>query len=95
MNCVKITDYGIVVRAEAIHRLGLTVLGVSELLEFDGPFDDSVGIISFGPCFGEEASDEFCRRLEKVGFIYFDDFFVFSGGYPSWCGFKVGLSFVG
>jgi hypothetical protein len=27
-------------------------------------------------------------RLTKLGLVYFDDFFEFSGDYPSWCVFR-------
>lgn len=58
-----------------------------EAMEAEVPLDANEDLISFGPHFGEEAANEFVRRLESLGLVHIDDFFVFCGDFPSWCGF--------
>jgi hypothetical protein len=60
-----------------------------EVLEVSAPLDHNDQIASFGPHFGQEALDTLTRRLSEIGLQYFDDFFEFSGDYPTWCSFKV------
>ena len=52
------------------------------------PLDSNERLASFGPHFGQEALDEFLRRLSAAGLAYFDDFIEFSGVWPEWCRFK-------
>ena len=62
-----------------------------EVFETDAPDHADQSLLSFGPSFGEEASDEFQKRLEAVGLKYIEDFFVFEGDFPEWCRFEVAL----
>ncbi len=91
MNYINIVEYGLVIRRGCLFDVGLTVDEVSKLLEFPSPLDSNDDIVSYGPCFGGEAADEFCRRLTNIGLQYVDDFFVFNGDFPFWCTFKVGF----
>ncbi|WP_445656599.1 hypothetical protein [Achromobacter sp. NCFB-sbj8-Ac1-l] len=91
MGFIDIVDYGIVIRRQALESQSVTIDRLLTVLEFEAPLDNSTDLVSFGPCFGGEAADEFIRRLEMLGLRYVDDFFVFSGEFPPWCKFKVGL----
>jgi hypothetical protein len=77
--------FGLVVRKGALERCRLTRDHLLELMEAPRPMDEDVALISFGPHFGEEASDEFVRRLKHAGLEYVDDFFVLSVDAPDWC----------
>ncbi|KMT54824.1 hypothetical protein [Pseudomonas fildesensis] len=92
MNFINIVECGIVIRRQALLSKFIDIDRLSAVLEFDAPLDMSADLISFGPCFGGEATDELTRRLEAVGLQYVDDFFVFSGEFPMWCKFKVGIN---
>jgi len=91
MSFINVVDYGIIVRRQALASQSLTVDQLSVVLEFEAPLDISSDLVSFGPCFGGEAADEFIRRLEVLGLKYVDDFFIFSGEFPLWCKFKVDM----
>jgi len=90
MSFINVVEFGIIIRRESLNQLGVDIEALSRTLEFDSPLDISDDLVSFGPCFGGEAADEFSRRLVGVGLNYVDDFFVFSGEFPAWCEFKVG-----
>ncbi|PIB63240.1 hypothetical protein HU759_001805 [Pseudomonas sp. OE 28.3] len=92
MNFINIVEYGIVIRRQALLSKFIDIDRLSAVLEFDAPLDMSADLVSFGPCFGGEATDELTRRLEAVGLQYVDDFFVFSGEFPMWCKFKVAIN---
>jgi hypothetical protein len=61
-------------------------------MEAQRPMDEDQELLSFGPHFGEEASDEFIRRLKHAGLEYVDDFFVLSTEAPEWCGLECFLN---
>lgn len=61
-------------------------------MEAAAPLDVSEDLISFGPHFGSEAATEFVRRLEALGLVNIDDFFLFTGDFPEWCGFTASLT---
>ena len=84
-------EYCIVIRCNSIKNIGLSEDDISKILEFDNPLDSNCDIVSYGPSFGMEASDEFIKRLEHIGLLYIDDFFIFYGDFPQWCDFKVGV----
>lgn len=91
MGYIRVMEFSVVIRSEALKKVRIEVEEVTKLLEFDRPLDMSEEVISYGPCFGGQAADEFCRRLEGIGLQYIDDFFVFAGDFPEWCSFKVGV----
>jgi hypothetical protein len=90
---VKISsDFGIVVRKQALQRNGIDIGALLSAMEAARPLDEDQELISFGPHFGEEAADEFARRLKGLGLEYVGDFFVFSADIPDWCGMSCTLA---
>ncbi|MCK6190651.1 hypothetical protein [Pseudomonas sp. EYE_354] len=92
MSFINVVEYGVVIRRQELLSKFIDIDRLLAVLEFDAPLDISTDLVSFGPCFGGEAADELTRRLEALGLQYVDDFFVFSGEFPFWCKFKVGIS---
>ena len=41
-------------------------------------------LVAIGPIFDEDALGELTEALEKLGLVYFDDFFELSGNWPEW-----------
>lgn len=89
MTCIKIDEYVVIVRRDALLRNNISLERMSEIFDAQHPFDQNCTLVSFGPCFGGEAADEFCDRLAAEGLIYVDDYFVFLGDFPSWAQFKL------
>jgi hypothetical protein len=88
MATVNLTaEFGLVVRRAALEQRGLSYRKLLDAMEAEAPLDVNEDLISFGPHFGSEAATEFVRRLESLGLINIDDFFVFIGDFPEWCGF--------
>jgi hypothetical protein len=85
------SEYGIVVRRSALDAGGVSREALLRAMEASRPLDEDETLVSFGPHFGEEAAAEFTRRLESLGLVYVDDFFVFSGDFPVWCRFGASL----
>ncbi|HYV49950.1 MAG TPA: hypothetical protein VFA20_34075 [Myxococcaceae bacterium] len=89
MTAVDMTsEFGLVVRRAALEQRGVSYRKLLELMEAKAPLDANEELVSFGPHFGTEATVEFVRRLESAGLINIEDFFVFVGDFPEWCGFK-------
>lgn len=82
------SEFGLVVRRAALEEHGLSLNILLEAMEVIEPLALSDTLVSFGPHFGPEAAAEFSRRLESLGLVNIDDFFVFSGDFPAWCGFS-------
>src|SRR3954471_314333 len=82
------SEFGLVVRRAALQQRGVSYAKLLELMEAKTPLDASEELVSFGPHFGSEAAAELVRRLEAAGMINIEDFFVFVGDFPEWCGFK-------
>jgi hypothetical protein len=80
------TQFGIVVRKQALQRIGVDKGKLLALLEAVAPYDEDDDLISLGPHFGAEAADEGIRRLKNLGLEYPDDFFDLSADVPDWCG---------
>lgn len=92
MADVKVSpEWGLVVRREALFKRGIALSELLEAMEVDEPLDADEFLLSFGPSFGGEAADEFERRLNKLGFEYYDDYFVFLCAVPRWLEFRVTL----
>lgn len=79
--------YGIVIRKASLLQRQVKLSDVSAALEASAAPDSDEFLVSFGPSFGEEASNEFVHRLKVLGLHYADDFFVFYGDFPNWCEF--------
>jgi hypothetical protein len=78
--------FGIVVRRRALARLNIDETKLLSLMETEAAYDADPELISFGPHFGEEAAEEFVRRLKNLGLEYAEDFFQVSSEVPDWCG---------
>lgn len=83
------SDFGIVVRREALEDKRVDLSPVLVEFNFDRYFDQSNAFISLGPFFGGDAADDCMKCLESLGLDYIDDFFVFTGDFPQWCRFEV------
>jgi hypothetical protein len=62
-------------RADIDARLGLT----SDEFRVEGD------LVAIGPIYGAEVGD-LIAELERLGLVYFDDFFELSGNWPEWLG---------
>jgi hypothetical protein len=92
MQFVKATNFfGIIIRKDAISKKSLSIDDIKKLIETD-LIDESDELLSFGPCFGEEAADNIGKKLITKGLQYVDDYFIFQGDFPDWMSFKVGLN---
>lgn len=88
MTAVNLTsEFGLVVRRAALEERGVSYGQLLDEMETEAPLSVNEDLISFGPHFGLEAASEFLRRLESRGLTNMDDFFIFAGDFPSWCGF--------
>ena len=75
----------IVIRRSAFERAGLTRQAVDERLNLTpDEFRVEGGLIAIGPIHGDEELTTFVEELERVGLVYFDDFFDLSGTWPEW-----------
>ncbi len=83
------SDFGIVIRKKVIVEKNVDLSTVLAEFNFDKYFDQSESFLSLGPFFGGDASEDCMRLLEKLGLIYIDDFFIFTGDFPGWCRFEV------
>ncbi|ATA53150.1 hypothetical protein CKY39_07950 [Variovorax boronicumulans] len=79
---------GLVIRQSALVARGVTRTQLLEALESARPMAEDGELLSFGPCFGQEACDEFVRRLEALGLVYVDDFFDLTLSHPDWLKFS-------
>jgi len=62
------------VRAALDERLGLT----------PDEFRVEADLVAIGPVYDEEALGDLTASFEKLGLVYFDDFFELSGNWPAW-----------
>lgn len=85
------SEFGLIIRRAALPARGVTHEQVLHALEGDPPRDADEDLISFGPSFGQEALDEFIRRLTALGLEYYDDFFPLAFELPHWMHLRVGL----
>ena len=75
----------IVIRKSAFERVGLTRPAVDRRLNLTpDEFRVEGGLIAIGPIHGDEELTTFVEELERVGLVYFDDFFDLSGNWPEW-----------
>jgi len=88
MSAIPVTfEHGIVVRRRALAERSVTLDQLLVALEVTTPSAESPDLLSFGPHFGAEASDELVRRLSALGLRYVDDFFDLSLDHPQWLRF--------
>ena len=84
------SDYALVVNFSSVEKIDVSL---QELLQelADIPVAVHSGLVIFGPLFGGEVAANIKDKLEKVGLVYFDDFFIMEPIYPEWCAIGVGL----
>ncbi len=85
------SHFGIVIRRAPLRDREIGRETLASAMEAE-PLDENSDLLSYGPHVGGEASEEFTRRLERLGLRYFSDFFVFQGDFPAWCSFSASLS---
>ena len=78
------SHFGIVIRKESLARAAIPSDRLLQAMEAAAPIDEDSTLVSFGPHFGQEAADEFGRRLALLGLKYPDDFFVIDFLVPEW-----------
>lgn len=75
----------IVIRRSAFERAGLTREAIDKRLNLTADeFRVEGGLIAIGPIHGDEELTTFVEELERVGLVYYDDFFDLSGNWPEW-----------
>lgn len=78
-------DFGIVVRRATLAEKAVDLSAVLCEFNFADCFDESDRLVSLGPFFGGDVADACMRSLERLGLVYFDDFFIVEQTYPGWC----------
>ena len=75
----------IVIRKGAFEHAGLTRQAIDARLNLTpDEFRIEGSLIAIGPIHGDEELTTFVEELERVGLVYFDDFFELSGNWPEW-----------
>jgi hypothetical protein len=75
------------IRRPAYEAAGLTRQALDERLGLTADeFRVEGDLIAIGPLHGDAIGD-LITELEKLGLVYFDDFFEMSGNWPSWIRF--------
>jgi hypothetical protein len=77
-------QFGVVIRRAALDERGIDRQAVLAAMEAKRPLGESPDLITFGPHFGQEALDEFMRRLEALGLEHVTDFFETVMDVPDW-----------
>jgi hypothetical protein len=91
MKFIKVTNFfGIIIRKDAIDKKSLSITDIKDIIDTD-LIDENDELLSFGPCFGEEAASNIGKKLESKGLEYVDDYFIFQGDFPDWMSFRVGF----
>jgi hypothetical protein len=75
----------IVIRKSAFERAGITRQAIDARLSLTpDEFRVEGELIAIGPIYGDDELTTFVEELERMGLIYFDDFFDLSGNWPEW-----------
>lgn len=92
MNSISVSAQGgILVRKAALDEKHLSESALYEAMEVTQSDNSNDHLIAFGPSFGEEAMNEFARRLKALGLEYVDDFFFINIDIPDWCTLRAEL----
>lgn len=78
----------VVIRKAAMKAKGIPEADILAVMESKLPDAANEDLLAFGPSFGEEAMNEFVRRLQALGLQYVDDFFCINFDIPNWCGLR-------
>jgi hypothetical protein len=83
----------LLIRRLAFERVGLTRGALDERFAL-APEDFRVegDLIAVGPLIGEDTLTHTIAELEKLGLVYFDDFFELSGNWPPWLRLHAGAA---
>ena len=77
----------LIVRRQAYEAAGLVRAAVDERLGLaDDEFAVEGELVAIGPIQDADAFAAFVEDLEKLGLVYYDDFFELSGNWPAWLG---------
>ena len=60
-------EFGLLVRKAALAERKISVGQLLQALDAQAPRGEDSHLLAFGPSFGQEANDEFVRRLKKLG----------------------------
>lgn len=82
-------DFGIVIRREALVQKSIDLASIMIEFNFEKHYDDSEELVSLGPFYGSDNSDDCMKSLERKGLVYVDDFFILEGYFPKWCRVEV------
>jgi hypothetical protein len=73
------------IRKSAFERAGLTRAALDERLNLtDEEFRVERELIAVGPVHAADDLAATVEELERLGLVYFDDFFELSGNWPEW-----------
>ncbi|MEO6527130.1 MAG: hypothetical protein ABIP93_10935 [Gemmatimonadaceae bacterium] len=72
-------------RRASYERAGLTRASLDERLGLtDAEFRVDGGLVALGPIYDVDALGALVDDLEKIGLVYYDDYFELSGSWPEW-----------
>lgn len=75
----------LVIRREAYERSGITRQSIDERLNLTPEeFRVDGRLVMIGPVPDDAAIRDILDDLEEAGLVYFDEYFEFSGNWPSW-----------
>ena len=75
----------LLIRRAAFERAGLTRAALDERLNLTADeFRVERGLVAVGPLPSEDDLATLIEELERLGLVYFDDFFELSGNWPEW-----------
>jgi len=75
----------VIIQKSSFERVGLTRQAIDERLRLTpDEFRVEGGLVVIGPIHGDDELTTFVEELERVGLIYFEDFFDLSGNWPEW-----------
>jgi hypothetical protein len=86
------SDFGVVLRKAALRERGVALEDVLKAMDAHEPLGSDDDLLSFGPHFGQEAANVFSARLDALGLLYVEDYFVFTELVPPWCALHVSVS---
>lgn len=81
-------DFGMLIRRAALKEKGIAPDALRKALEWEPPWDENEELLSIGPCFGQEALDEYGRRFNALGLEWVDDYFEQYFEHPDWLAFS-------
>jgi hypothetical protein len=75
----------LIIRREAYERAGLARSALDAALGLtDEEFRVEGELVALGPLYDVEAMGQLVAQLEKLGLVYYDDFFELTGNWPPW-----------